>query len=111
MSPELFKIYLLEVSEDINNIMEDLNVPVLNDVYISHLGLWADDLVLSAVDTETLQKLMDKVHRFCDVWGISVNLSKRAIMIFNKCGRQPLVSHKFKYGDTSIPSALTHCYL
>ena len=32
-------------------------------------------------------------------------------MIFNKCGRQLLESHKFKYGDTPIPFARTYCYL
>ena len=110
MSPELFKMYLLELSEDLNDITDDLNVPAINNVNILHL-LWADDLVLLAADAQTLQKLIDKVLRFCDEWGLSVNLSKTAIMIFNKCGRQLLESHNFKYGDSLIPSARTYCYL
>ena len=46
MSPELFKCYTNDLSENLNN-MQDLDVSVLNEVRISHL-LWADDLVLLA---------------------------------------------------------------
>ena len=35
-SPELFKCYINDLSEQLYN-MDDVNVPVLNDVRISHL--------------------------------------------------------------------------
>ena len=109
MSPELFKIYLLDLSRDLNEIT-GLEIPNLNGELISHL-LWADDLVLLALDQRSLQILINKVHLFCEQWGLSVNISKTAIMVFNKTGRQLQESHGFKYGTIAIPSARIYCYL
>ena len=109
MSPELFKTYLLDLSIDLNDVL-GLDIPNLNGKLISHL-LWADDLVLLALDQRSLQVLIDKVHTFCEQWGLSVNISKTAIMVFNKTGRQLQESHGFKYGTITIPSARTYCYL
>ena len=109
MSPELFKTYLLDLSIDLNKVL-GLDIPNLNGELISHL-LWADDLVLIALDPKSLQTLINKVHQFCEQWGLSVNISKTAIMVFNKTGRQLQESHGFKYGSLTIPSARTYCYL
>ena len=64
MSPELFKCYINDLSEQLNN-MDYLDVPVLNDLRISHL-LWADDLVLLGLNAESLQKMLDQL--FALVW-------------------------------------------
>ena len=109
MSPELFKIYLLDLSIDLNDT-EGLSTPQLNGMDISHL-LWADDLVLLALDAQSLQKLINRVYDFCEEWGLSVNISKTAIMVFNKSGRQLQESDSFQYGNIRIPSARTYCYL
>ena len=109
MSPELFKIYLVDLSKHLNDTF-GLEVPTLNEITVSHL-LWADDLVLVALDTHSLQVLIDRVHYFCEEWGLSVNISKTAIMVFNRSGRQLQESHGFQYGSTHIPSARTYCYL
>ncbi|KAL5260785.1 hypothetical protein ACHWQZ_G010814 [Mnemiopsis leidyi] len=109
MSPELFKIFLLGLSEDLNNCAGAI-VPQLNGVNISHL-LWADDLVLLATDGPSLQILIDTVHNFCTRWGLTVNISKTAILIFNTSGRKLKESTGFTYGDTNIPSDNKYCYL
>ena len=44
MSPELFKVYILDLSTDLNADLDDMRLPVLNNNRISHL-LYADDLV------------------------------------------------------------------
>ena len=77
---------------------------------ISHL-LWADDLVLLALDAQSLQNLINRVYDFCEERGLSVNISKTAIMVFNKSGRQLQESDSFRYGNIRIPSARTYCYL
>ena len=73
MSPELFKIFVHDLSENLNNL-EDINVPSLNQVEITHL-LWADDLVLLALDPESLQKMLLVLFEYCSEWGLSVNIS------------------------------------
>ncbi len=85
MSPELFKCFIHQLSEDLNNL-EDVNVPIMNSTPITHL-LWADDLVLLALDPESLQKMLDTLLAYCMEWGLSVNLSNTPVMAFNRSGR------------------------
>ena len=84
MSPELFKLYVLELSNDLNKQISDIEAPTLNSVPISHL-LWADDLVLMALNKDSLQKLLHALENFCRKWGLPV--SKTEVMVFNNAGR------------------------
>ena len=47
--------------------LQDLSVPELNGFSISHL-LWADDLILFALDAVTLQKEVDCLNAFATKW-------------------------------------------
>ena len=75
MSPELFKVYILDLSTDFNADLDDMRLPVLNNNRISHL-LYADDLVLLALDDKCLQTLIKKLENFCSYWGLTVNMDK-----------------------------------
>ena len=111
MSPELFKIFLLDLSHELNNVAgQSIQIPTLNSTSLSHL-LWADDLVLLALDRSSLQQLINVVYNFCSRWGLQVNLGKTAILVFNKSGRQLKDSFGLKYGNLDIPSDKTYCYL
>ena len=109
MSPELFKCYIHELSEELNNL-ENVKIPNLAGRSISHL-LWADDLVLMALDGESLDLLLGALFRFCTEWGLTVNTTKTAIMVFNVMGRLLKESHLFTYGSTAVPTAREYCYL
>ena len=56
MSPELFKSFINDLSEQLNNVI-GISVPVLDGAEISHL-FWADDLVLLALDNTSLPKML-----------------------------------------------------
>ena len=109
MSPELFKCYIHQLSEELNNI-PGVKVPELNSVQVTHL-LWADDLVLLALDPESLQSMLNVLRTYCGEWGLKVNTDKTAVMVFNRSGRQLKDSLTFKFGDIEIPSAREYCYL
>ena len=109
MSPELFKCYVNDLSEELNTI-EGINGPVLDEVKISHL-LWANDLVLIALDAVSLQKMLNILKEYCLTWGLSVNFTKTAVMVFSKSGRLLKDSLGFVYGEESIPSVREYCYL
>ena len=110
MSPELFKCFVNDLSEKLNNIPKSIKVPILDGCNISHL-LWADDLVLLALDQSSLQHMLNILHEYCIEWGLSVNLEKTAVMVFNKSGRLLKDSTGFIYGNESIPSVREYCYL
>ena len=109
MSPELFKCFVHELSEELNE-QDERDVPILNGEKITHL-LWADDLVLLALNPEGLQKMLDVLHIYCLEWGLSVNISKTAVMVFNRSGRLLKESKSFLYGETQIAPAREYTYL
>ena len=79
LSPELFKSYM----QDVSPLLNFGNIPLLGDTLLSHL-LWADDLVLMALDLDTAQRLFDTFVEYCKEWGLEVNKSKTNLVIFNK---------------------------
>jgi exonuclease III len=109
MSPELFKCFIHQLSLDLDNA-EEVNVPELNNVNITHL-LWADDLILLALDHTGLQKLLNVLHSYCIEWGLTVNIGKTAVMVFNRSGRLLKESLTFQLGETNITSVREYCYL
>ena len=110
------KMYIYQLSEDLNNIQTDLKRPVVNGMAVSHL-LWADDLVFLALDSKSFQILIDKLKTYCDEWGLDVRISydlsssQTAIMIFNSACRHLKESNQFNYKQDTIPSAKSYTYL
>lgn len=108
MSPDLFKVYIDELTELLD--AAEVHVPLLNDIMISHL-LWADDLILMALDQPSLQKLIDCLNDFCTSWGLQVNPDKTKIMIFNKSGKAYNSNMRFTLGSLILGHTLSYCYL
>ena len=66
--------------------------------------LFADDLVLLSPTKQGLQQHLDLLHRFCQTWALTVNLSKTKIMVFQK--RTSCQDHEFKFHLDTV--ALEH---
>ena len=109
LSPELFKCYIHELSKRLNSI-DGIESPLLNKVNVTHL-LWADDLVLLALNRDSLQMMINELYSFCAEWGLKVNIKKTAVLVFNASGRKLLESESLVYGNMVIPSVREYCYL
>ena len=72
--------------------------------------LWADDLVLNALDPESLQNLLNQLHHFCTLWGLSINPNKTKVMIFNKTWRVIKSRDALKLGNIYLHHYKTYCY-
>ena len=55
--------------------------------------------------------MLDQLFAFSLEWGLSVNIKKTAVLVFNKSGRLLKESTGFFYGDTRITSEREYCYL
>ena len=108
MSPELFKCFIYELSEALNNL-EDINFPTFNGTRVTHL-LWADDLVLLALDANSLQKMLDVLHSYCHNWGLTVNNEKIVVISFNRSGRLLKDSKGPLLKDSCMVIYLSHRY-
>ena len=107
-SPELFKIFIYELSDHLDEAYND--VPYLNGRKVSHL-LWADDLFINALTSEGLQKLLDTLHEFCIDWGLTPNPIKCNVIIFNKAYIRDPSDQKFILGTSEIEIATSYTYL
>ena len=88
LSPTLFNIYINTFSR----ALEKAAAPGLTllESEVKCL-LFADDLVLLSPTMEGLQQHLDLLHRFCQTWDLTVNLSKT---VFQK--RASRQDHKFQ---------------
>ena len=66
--------------------------------------LFVDDLLLLSPTKEGLQQDQDLLHRFCQTWALTVNLSKTNIMVFQK--RSSRQDHEYKFHLDTV--ALEH---
>ena len=69
--------------------------------------LFADDFVGVSDSKESLQKLMDVVHGYCNKWSLKANVSKGAVRVFSKSS----VEEGWKWGEHKLPkvSSYTFC--
>ena len=106
LSPDLFKIFINDLSDLFYSVGD---YPFLNNTLINHL-LWADDLVLIALDQVSLQNTINILLLFCNKWGLTINLKKTKTLIFHH-GRRPSSIYNFYLGEDPIECVTSYCYL
>ena len=105
LSPDLFKIYI----KDLSPRLDFDNCPKLLNTLVSHL-LWADDLIILALDPATLQKQLNELNEFCKEWGIEINADKTKLIRFNS-KYENACDNKFKIGNYTLKEVDSYCYL
>ena len=66
--------------------------------------LFADDFVGVSDSKESLQKLIDVVHGYCNKWRLKDKVSKSAVMVFS-------VEGGWKWGEHKLPKVSSYTYL
>ena len=105
LSPDLFKIYI----KDLSPRLDFENCPKLINTLVSHL-LWADDLIILALDSLTLHKQLKELHDFCKEWGIEINADKTKLIKFNS-NYENTCNTQFKIGNHTLKEVDSYCYL
>ena len=82
LSPALFSLLLVDLKEFFRN--EDFSGISIDFCHEILLLAYADDLVIFANTPYELRNLIYAVKRWCDLNGLTINVSKTKIIIFQK---------------------------
>ena len=91
---------------NLSPLLEHENCPTLMDQVISHL-LWADDLILLALDPKTLQNQLDSLLQYCNEWGLDINMGKTKVIKFNSNSDHST----FRINGKLVSEVESYCYL
>ncbi len=106
LSPLLFNLFINELPLKLQ--ASDINAPVLVNRSVPCL-LYADDLILLSLSKSGLQASLNLLSRFCDEWGLDINVSKSKIMTF--VGNGHLMKNKFTCCGVVLECVHEYTYL
>lgn len=79
LSPLLFALYL-------NDLHDALGGGLLIAKYNVRVLLYADDIVILADNPNILQRMINRLEKYCEEWSLTVNVEKSKIMVFREGG-------------------------
>ena len=93
------------------NEVEDTECEPVEIDASSRLGclIWADDLLLLSKSEKGLNNMLMKLKSYTEKNGITLNIEKTKVMIFNKCGRH--MRRNFYFGEEKIETSRKYKYL
>ena len=97
MSPLLFNLYLSDFPDIFDSTCEPDKI---NNTSVNCL-MFADDIVIMSESAQGLQNCLDKVSTYCNLWGLTVNIKKTNVIIFNK-GCHKISRFKFFLGENEV---------
>ena len=96
LSPILFSVLINDLLKDVEQA--ELGIQLSSGKRVGGM-LFADDFVGVSDSRESLQKLIDVVHGYCNKWRLKANESKSAVMVFSKNS----VEGGWKWGEHTLP--------
>ena len=106
LSPTLFSLYLNDLAEEIIESKSGIMI----DTFCLCILLYADDIVLTAPNPEKLQNMLNIVARWCEKWGMQVNINKTQILHVRNHQR-PRSDFKFHIGNSYLNYTESYKYL
>ena len=80
--------------------LQDANIGAFIEGVYAGNPTYADDVSIATIHKPTLQRQLDKVHRYSKRWRFDFNPTKCVVIIF---GKDTCPGNKLKLGDTVIP--------
>ena len=111
-SPLLFALYI----SDIDSVFENLEKDGIRGVNVNHFTsihvlAYADDLVILAENAVHLQAKLNALYTFCKEHGLTVNVGKTKILIFNHCHPSRDYNGNFMYNGQKVQVVREFTYL
>ena len=72
------------------------------------LLMYADDNVLLGDTVLEIQKKINVLEKFCDKWGMEVNLTKTQVIVFRNGGKTSK-SERFTYKSNTVKIVICYC--
>ena len=104
LSPILFSVFINDLLKDVEQA--ELGIQLSSGKRVGGM-LFADDFVGVSDSRESLQKLIDVVHGYCNKWRLKANVSKSAVMVFSKSS----VEGGWKCREHKLPKVSNYSYL
>ena len=107
LSPILFNIFLSDLQQELEQ--KYCNPVNISSSVESGCLIWADDLLLMSKTEIGLQNMLNALKNDTSKNGMTLNIGKTKVMIFNKSGRH--MRRQFYFGENKIEIARQYKYL
>ena len=107
LSPQLFTLFI----NDIVSVLGELNMhaPEIDGTSV-HALLYADDLVLISQSPVGLQRMLNRLEKYCSEWDLEVNMDKSKVLVFKK-GNKLAKSEKWYFLRKKLEVVSEYKYL
>ena len=106
LSPLLFGLFVDEIEQHLCQHIPHSGVEL--NGRLCRMLLYADDIVLFATRASHLQQQLDALHGFCEAKGMTVNVQKTKVLVFNGGKRQ---ATSFTYAGDALECVDSFRYL
>jgi hypothetical protein len=107
-SPLLFTLFISDIMEVIKN--SGINGIDISDLYVLHVLLFADDMVLLPNSPRGLQLKINLLRNYFEELGLTINVGKTQVVVFRRGGRLQ-TGLSFYYGEKEIEIVNEYLYL
>lgn len=104
ISPLLFSLFIDDLQDVLLGGIEFAGVTI-------KLLLYADDIVLIAKNPAALQLMINRLEKYCDDWGLTVNLNKSKAMVFRNGFGIYARNERWYYKGERIENVKEYTYL
>ena len=107
LSPFLFSMFINDIEEE---LMSGNGVGITFENLIISLILFADDMAILSKTKQGLQEGLNRLEKYCDDWGLTVNTDKTKCMAFKKGGRIA-ATDRWSFKGTQLETVTDFRYL